>query len=630
MDEWKLWSNSEPWEASDLDMVKLGGSSVSTCDDDISNGGEDSSPLTVVEMTRREINCDTVEEVKVHTSFNRGAQAMIKANKAIRESGRPNFRSCRVPVSSKLNLEFWRTELEHYHDKEVLDFFTYGCPISYTGDPFSRSQCGNHKGATDYADDIDAYLQREINEGAVWGPFLKSPFDSSFVVSPLNSCPKKDSRERRVIVDLSYPKLDPSRSVNGGIDKYSYLGESIRLRYPSVDDLAKLVREKGRGCALFKRDLRRAYRQFPVDPGDVHLLGYRWKNQLIFDCTLTMGLRSAAYLCQRYTNAIRYIAKNKGFSIINYLDDLAGAESWDRASDAYVGLAEILSNAGLQESTNKACPPSCRMEFLGVTVDTQGMTLEVSTDRLQELDKLLQLWVQKVEASKRELQSLIGTLQFVAACVKPGRIFMSRILNLLRVSPEQGSTVMDEDLRQDIRWWQKFLRTYNGVSIIPELGWSEPDEFISCDACLQGAGGWFCGRYFHKEFPPFIRDMGLHINALEFLTVLVAFKIWGRHLTAKKVVLYCDNWTVVVVSRTGRARDKFLQSCLRELVYLQARHNFQARFQHVAGTENRIADLLSRWEISEGHRQEFYEKWGCQITEETFVYDGNFEFSHDW
>jgi hypothetical protein len=30
-------------------------------------------------------------------------------------------------------------------------------------------------------------------------------------------------------------------------------------------------------------DLKRAYRQFPIDPGDYRFLGYSWRNQLYFD-----------------------------------------------------------------------------------------------------------------------------------------------------------------------------------------------------------------------------------------------------------------------------------------------------------------------------------------------------------
>jgi hypothetical protein len=46
------------------------------------------------------------------------------------------------------------------------------------------------------------------------------------VLSPLHSVPNKDSSERRVIVDLSFPE---GESVNFGILKDEYLGLKIKF-----------------------------------------------------------------------------------------------------------------------------------------------------------------------------------------------------------------------------------------------------------------------------------------------------------------------------------------------------------------------------------------------------------------
>ncbi len=78
--------------------------------------------------------------------------------------------------------------------------------------------------------------------------------------------------------------------MNDGINKGTYFGVSMKLEYPKVDDLVELVRLKAKGCALFKRDLKRAYRQFPVCPGDYSLLGYVWKKSIYIDRVLPMGL----------------------------------------------------------------------------------------------------------------------------------------------------------------------------------------------------------------------------------------------------------------------------------------------------------------------------------------------------
>ena len=290
-------------------------------------------------FTTQSVTCDTVPLVSPKKNL---VQYMVQANKAVRISGKPNFSGCRIPVPSSLNFEYLEKELADYKDRAIIQLLRYGCPINYEGPGNLSRACHNHRGATDFPEHIERFLKREVEAASVMGPFKSSPFDIPTTVSLLNTVPKRDSADRRVIVDLSFPKCKPLESVNGGISRDCYLGDPIQLRYPSVDNLVNLVRCKGPGCCLFKCDLSRAYRQLPVDPGDLHYLGYKWNGELYIDATLTMGLRSAAFLCQQVTNAIAYIARNNGVSVSNYLDDFGGVEVKDSATEAFLKLRGIL------------------------------------------------------------------------------------------------------------------------------------------------------------------------------------------------------------------------------------------------------------------------------------------------
>ncbi len=42
--------------------------------------------------------------------------------------------------------------------------------------------------------------------------------------------------------------------------KIGIWGDKVSLVYPRVDDFVQLIKVKGPGCHLFKKDLRRAYR----------------------------------------------------------------------------------------------------------------------------------------------------------------------------------------------------------------------------------------------------------------------------------------------------------------------------------------------------------------------------------
>ena len=155
----------------------------------------------------------------------------------------------------------------------------------------------NHKGAKDYAIHVQKFINKELQFDAILGPFRENPFNCNVCISPLNTVQKKDSEERRIILDLSYPK---DNSINDFVSKDFYLGQKINLTYPGVDDLVAIVKTKGRGCLLFKRDLSRAYRQLSLDPGDASLLGYSFNGFMYFDKVLSFGLRMLHTLCREF------------------------------------------------------------------------------------------------------------------------------------------------------------------------------------------------------------------------------------------------------------------------------------------------------------------------------------------
>ena len=58
------------------------------------------------------------------------------------------------------------------------------------------------------------------------------------------------------------------------VSKDEYLGQEVNLTYPRVDEFVDLIKKKGKGCFLFKRDLSRVYRQIPIDLTDIAFVGY--------------------------------------------------------------------------------------------------------------------------------------------------------------------------------------------------------------------------------------------------------------------------------------------------------------------------------------------------------------------
>ena len=104
---------------------------------------------------------------------------------------------------------------------------------------------------------------------------------------------------------------------------------------------------------MFKKDLKWAYRQIPLCPDDLHLVGFQWEDAIFVDRVLPMGLRSSSQICQRVTSAVVFMYFNMDFMAVNYLDGFGGAEVPGRAIEAYRTLEKLLLSCGLEESKEK-------------------------------------------------------------------------------------------------------------------------------------------------------------------------------------------------------------------------------------------------------------------------------------
>ena len=303
-------------------------------------------------------------------------------------------------------------------------------------------------------------------------------------------------------------------------------------------------------------------------------------------------------ICQRTTKSVAYILNTEGISVEVYIDDFYGAESSDSSELSFLRMNSLFAELGLMDAPEKDTPPSHEMLCLGVWINTLDMTLSVPAFRVEELQLELNTWLNKQSFTKCELQQLLGKLSYVSACVRPGRAFMSRLLNALRScssSPKRTIHPISNDLLADINWWLYFLSHYNGVSEIPSDVIISNPELFATDACLTGCRAVCFGECFHREFPDFILTQDRHINELELLTVVISIKLWAPKLQGLGVELLSDNATCVPVISSQHSRNVFMQRCLRELWLLLALHNIKLIVRSVRGCDNWLADSLSRF-----------------------------------
>ena len=117
---------------------------------------------------------------------------------------------------------------------------------------------------------------------------------------------------------------------------------------------------------------------------------------------------------------------------------------------------------GLRTSPDKDCPPSTNMACLSVEVDSEHFTLSVTATHVHDRLTELAIWALCEFYTVKQLKSLLRKLSFAAACITPGCIFISRLLNNLQAFPSTRPRLkVSADMQPDIDWWLTSLPLFN-------------------------------------------------------------------------------------------------------------------------------------------------------------------------
>ena len=183
---------------------------------------------------------------------------------------------------------------------------------------------------------------------------------------------------------------------------------------------------------LKKIDLKSAYRHVPIQPSNYRATGLAWQFQgdqhvtYLYYNKLPFGASKSPEVFHRLTQAVTRMMARRGFrTILAYLDDfLIIGDTKHECELAYYELIKLLTELGFNINWEKAVAPTQRLTFLGIEIDTVLRQLCLPDSKLCELRQLLSDTLLKRSITKRELQSLVGKLNFAARVVFGGRTFL--------------------------------------------------------------------------------------------------------------------------------------------------------------------------------------------------------------
>jgi len=469
--------------------------------------------------------------------------------------------------------------------------FTEGFSIHFQGS-LAEIPSKNLASAFQHPEIIDASLCKELSAGRIAGPFSNPPF-RNFRISPLGLVPKKASGEFRLIHHLSYPK---GLSINEGIpDEFS------TVSYATIDDAIRSIKKAGRGCFLAKTDIKSAFRIIPINPKDYHLLGMQWDGKFYYDKCMPMGCSSSCRTFETLSTAVEWIARHrlKIDYIIHLLDDfLLMANTFKICSQQLELFVTVCTYLGIPIAPEKTVGPSNVLSFAGIELDTIEMEARLPPDKISKCIWLISEFMHKKKVTLKEIQSLLGFLNFACSIVKPGRAFLRRLIDLtIGVRSPHHLIRLNKSVKADLQLWLSFLSQYNGRTFFVDEHWLNSDKLnLFTDASGALGFGAICNTHWcYGRWPAEWAYMNIAI--LEFYPIVLSLYLWGHEMGNKSIVFYTDNEALVHVINKQSCKDKQLMTFVRRLVLICLQHNIVFRARHIAGSRNRLADSLSRLQV---------------------------------
>ncbi len=479
----------------------------------------------------------------------------------------------------------------------LINSFQHGFRLNYTGPLESYpDSCPN---TSKNLDILLPMLLDEINLGRIAGPFKNPPF-KHYRCSPLFLVPKHEPGKYRMIFNLSFPK---GSSVNDFVNP-----DTASVQYAGIDAAIEMMQKFEGPIYLAKADIHKAFKLLPVALEDLHLLCTKINDMYYVMKSMPEGFTASCKNFEDFSTALEWIVKNfsKIESLIHYLDDFLFAHNNYQKClyilNVFIAICDFL---GIPLAPEKLVYPTTILEFLGLVFNTLERKIVVPKEKVVKLISLIENFEQRKKARLREIQSLIGSLNFVCRAVAPGRAFLRRIINAIcGVTNPNHYVRINKDMKADLSMWKHFLMDFNGVVFwLPQNWESNFDLGLFTDA--SGAIGWgscFKTHWMQGRWAPEILNENFSIEFKELFPIVVSCVAWGEEMKNMRIMFHTDNETVASIINKKSSPEPDLMILVRHMVLTCLKYNIMFRAKHIPGKENQISDAISRFKMQEFRR----------------------------
>jgi len=181
-----------------------------------------------------------------------------------------------------------------------------------------------------------------------------------------------------------------------------------------VDDVISGIMSLSQGTLLAKFDVESAYRNIPVHPENRYLLGMKWQGIYFIDMALPFGLCSAPFIFLSVADLLEWILRHNYILnfLLHYLDDFytLGPPNSPACQNNLDTCLRLFKDWRIPLHPDKLEGPSTCLTVLSIELDSHALQARLQRDKFECIAALLESWSAKRHCTRKELESLIGTL----------------------------------------------------------------------------------------------------------------------------------------------------------------------------------------------------------------------------
>ena len=423
-------------------------------------------------------------------------------------------------------------------------------------------------------------------------PFIPNWLEKGYVREVLQPVPLYFSRM------FTVPKKD--QGVRPVID-LSDLNQLLIVPKFKMQTVASIAQAILSPCWGTTTDLEDAYLKVPIAQDSQKYLAFTVfdhdinRYRIFIFQVMPFGLSSAPWTFTRIVKPIKKALHLQGIHLHTYLDDFLNTAPSSLLADQQISyIYQRLRSLGLAINSKKSSSvPSQTIEYLGVSWDLQALTITLTDQKRHAICQKCRQVILSDSLSRRQLEKLVGYLNFAAPFLQLGRLQLLPIIHWMNrwTSPTSRDrpVPLNQDLRKVLRIWlrEDFLQSRVPMHI------PSPSLELMVDASLYGWCGLLLPRQVHEEWPVSLYQESMNWKELQAIYLTVIHFL--PQLGGKAVRVWTDNWTALAcIRRQGSLHSPKLWNLTKELLEFCVLHQITLVPSHLQGILNVLADKGSR------------------------------------